>query len=296
MGTSSDAWLANRMLTHVVALVSLLRQRNPWLRITFENPKATVAGHPLMRDLWVAPPPHGFGEFREEVAYCNFGVSEKKPTLVYHNIRHLHSDLTRPDGTPKYECSAKGCPCQFWRNHKRGVRGEASIRDTAIYPPDFCIAKVRPAHAELRHLTSEEGRFVDHGFGYGYGPLDDEGENESARVLSCRRYGLTVCCALGDCIHRKDGVGADVPELDVFCCGRVHDLPAGRCPTSWHRCESRVEFAAYPVELSPPLACCSTCLAKLGSKAPEGDDEWLCPTCECLATPTLPPSCELCAP
>ena len=38
-----------------MAMLFLLRQRNPGMIITFENPKATMVGHPLIQHLFEQP-------------------------------------------------------------------------------------------------------------------------------------------------------------------------------------------------------------------------------------------------
>lgn len=127
MGASSDAWRANVWLQHTMAILLLLRQRNPALEITFENPKATMVGHPLIRHLFEVPRPHGLNQRRFEVTYCLWGHEAMKPTFIWspRDNSYVKQLFVGTDGTPNL-CKEGACVCQYFNNfrkHKQEIKG-----------------------------------------------------------------------------------------------------------------------------------------------------------------------------
>jgi hypothetical protein len=131
MGKSTKAYTANASLAHSISLLFLLKQRNPLMIVTLENPAATMHQHPIIRLAEKPEREGGLGLKRVQLCYCAFGNFPRKDTIFWVPAE-WESSFTEGDSQPIYRCSCL-------RKHTSQVRGSGAGRPgVCAYPQPLC--------------------------------------------------------------------------------------------------------------------------------------------------------------
>jgi len=156
MGTSQEAYEANRNVHHMLAICYFLRRRYPHILITIENPWADLVSHPLMLSIAQLPVTlGGLGLVCMPMTFCLFDdFAPHKLSALWGNSHELYLDMWDPStGKWRKRCSKDGCHCADLKKHmqvRNGIRGNGSVRNTDRYPDGFCRAVHMPMKTDIQ--------------------------------------------------------------------------------------------------------------------------------------------------